>query len=237
MNNEEDKIWLASFDIGKVNFAFYIEEMDRRELMNLKNIPKLKRYKPTGLPTPEFKEVLDSVCINGKTILFKNTDITQNSKKGKYLDAEIFHNLTELLDNNKEYWDKCEAFIIEQQMSFGNKRNTMALKLGQHCYSYFNIIYGRFKSVVEFPSYHKTQILGAPKLQKTTKTGKVSYVAIPKPQRKKWSVKKAIEILEERGEKDVLSTLTTVKKKDDLADCLTQLSAFKYLCFIEKMEF
>ena len=41
---------------------------------------------------------------------------------------------------------------IEKQMSFRGKRNTMALKLGQHCYSYFVFKYGASKEIIEFPA-------------------------------------------------------------------------------------
>jgi hypothetical protein len=66
----------------------------------------------------------------------------------------------------------------------------MALKLGQHCWSYFSIHYGRSKNIIEFPAYHKTQVLGAEKDKKVTKTGKINYKAVDKPQRKKWCFKK-----------------------------------------------
>jgi hypothetical protein len=120
-------------------------------------------------------------------------------------------------------------------MSFGAKINKMAVKLGQHCYSYFTFLYGRRKCYIEFHAYYKTQILGAPKIPgKPYKSGKPRWKAMAKPQRKKWSVKQAVEILTSRGEVDVLDGLTTVKKRDDLADTLTQLQAFKYLVYVDQ---
>jgi hypothetical protein len=230
----QDFIWVASFDIGKKNFAFYIEEFDKNLLIDLPLIPKPKRYNPNGTPTVEFKKQLKNICSNGKTILFKNSDLTENCSPGKYLDPETYHNMVDLLDQYKEYWDQCDAFVIEEQMSFGNRRNTMALKLGQHCYSYFVFNYGRFKSIIEFKAYHKTQVLGCKKLEKKTKKGKISYKAIDKPARKKWSILKATEILEGRGDFETMSKLTTQKKKDDLADVVCQLEAFKFLAYVEK---
>ena len=32
MSNKNDKILLVSFDIGKVNFAFVVEEVDKKKL-------------------------------------------------------------------------------------------------------------------------------------------------------------------------------------------------------------
>lgn len=227
-------IWCASFDIGKVNFAFYIEEYDLEFLNSIQNISAHKRYNVDGTTTSNFGEVIKSVCLNGKTILFKNSNVTKNCDKSKYLDPETFHNLTDLLDEYKNYWDKCSIFIIEQQMSFGKKHNTMALKLGQHCYSYFAFNYGRFKTIFEFPSYFKTQVLGAPKIQNKTKKGKITYKAMDKPARKKWSVEKASDILAEREDFKTLSEITSMRKKDDICDCLLQSLSYVYLAFVDK---
>lgn len=231
---ESNIVWLASFDIGKRNFAFYIEEFKKDEIMNLPNIPKNNRYNLDGSPTDTFGKILKKVYVNGKNILFKNTDLTINCNKKAYLDPEYFHNMTDLLDEYIEYWDKCDAFVIEKQMSFGKKHNTMALKLGQHCWSYFAFKYSRFKVIVEFPAYHKTQILGAKKNEKRTRNGKITYKSIDKPARKKWSIKKATSILEERKDFDTMSSLTTARKRDDLADVLCQLQAFKVIVYIDK---
>ena len=112
------------------------------------------------------------------------------------MDPRTFINMTDTLDTYKHIWDTCSAFVIEQQMSFGRKRNTMALKLGQHCYSYFSIFYRDFKKVIEFPSYHKTQMLDAPKkfgsIKKTYKNGKSKMI---KDNHKKWSIRMATHIL------------------------------------------
>jgi hypothetical protein len=229
-----DIIWIASFDIGKKNFAFYIEETNITSLLNLDNIPKINRYNPDGTTTPSFEKLIKNICVNGKTILFKNNDLTKNCNKKSYLDPETFHNMTDLLDKYKKYWDKCQVFIIEEQMQFGTRRNTMALKLGQHCYSYFSFNYGRFKQIVEFHSYHKTQILGAQKIKNINKKGKVSYKAIDKAARKKWSIEKATQILKDRNDYITIESLTSKQKKDDLADVLCQLQAFKYLAYIDK---
>jgi hypothetical protein len=231
-----DSIWCASFDIGSVNFAFYIEEMDNASLMDIENIKDPKsRYNDDGTPTKGMKDILSSVCMNGKTILHKNTDISINCTKGKKLDQNTFHNMTDLLDKYGDYWDKCSYFVVEQQMAFGKmKSNPKAVKLGHHCQSYFLFRYGRFKKVFEFPAYHKTQVLGCEKIKgNKCKNGNYRWKSVPKPLRKKWSVLKATEILKERGEEETMNNIKTVSKKDDLADTVTQLQAFKYLYFIE----
>ena len=127
-------------------------------------------------------------------------------------------------------------------MSFGKRNNTMALKLGQNCESYFLYSYGRFKKVIEYPAYYKTQILGAQKTEKKLKSGKIKYMAIDKPARKKWCIQKGLSVLEDRKDFDNIEELQKKigKKKqklDDKMDVLCQLQSFKYLYFVEKMKF
>lgn len=230
-----NNIYIASFDIGKKNFAFCIEEIDEKLFSNIKNIPLKDRYNENGVATEKMEKILEEVFSNGKIVLYKNLDLTKNCNAKLKLDTLTFYNMTKALDEYKEYWEKCSFFVIEEQMSFGKKINKMAMKLAQHCYSYFVIKYPNGKIPIEFPAYNKTQILGAPKVEgKPYKNGKVRYKAMEKGARKKWSVEKAIEILTCRGEIEVLETLTTSKKKDDLADVLTQLQAFKYKIYIDK---
>ena len=220
MNN--NKFFVATFDIGKKNFAFIIEEWDLNELNKIKNIPLKSRYNKDGTLTKDFKKIIADIYCIGKTVLFHNCDLTGDCDKKKYLDPKTFLNMNDKLDEYKEYWNKCDFFVIEQQMSFGRgKQNTMALKLGQHCYSYFTFYYADFKNILEYPAYHKTKILGAVK-------------KLTKPQRKKWAVEIAKEIYIIRNDKENFELLTKSKKKDDISDCLLMSNSFVYLKFIEK---
>ena len=129
--------------------------------------------------------------------------------------------MIDLLDKYRNYWNKCTAFVIEQQMSWGNRRNIMALKLGQHCYSYFIINYANWKTTIEFPAYYKTQVLGATK-------------KLSKTERKKWAVEKAMSILAERGDIESLNKLSSRKKQDDISDALLQSISWRYLVYVDK---
>lgn len=222
---------IASFDIGKCNFAFYVENFDETELEGIQNIPKNSRYQADGSPTQEFVELMQKVYVNGETVLYQNLDLTQGTDKSKYLDKKIYLNMIDRMDQFKEIFDQCSIIIIEQQMSFKAAQNTMALKLGQHCYSYFLFRYGDTKELIEFPAYYKTQILGAPKV---ASAGNKRMKTMDKPARKKWAVEKAVDILMERGDMKTLDELTGKRKKDDLADVLIQAQSFKFLRFIDK---
>lgn len=234
----EGSIWIASFDIGKKNFAFCIEEIKVDELNEIRGHKnksesddrtkkeKIERYYKDGTATAEFNNVLHQVYRSGHLILLDNVDLTYNCDNDQYIDPRLFVNMNHELGKYKDYWNKCTSIIIEQQMGFGKKRNYMALKLGQHCFSYFVFHYSNFKTIIEFPSYHKTKVLGAPK-------------KISKYQRKIWAVQKAMEIMacrmdvsetEEEFEKLVLSR----RKADDMSDVIAQLQAFKFLTFVDK---
>jgi hypothetical protein len=143
----------------------------------------------------------------------------EKKKRGsKALDAKVFLRLTALLDRYKEKFDKCSTIIIEQQMSFGSKINTMAIKIAQHTYSYFLFRYGDTKKIVEFPSYNKTQIMGAPG-------------GLDKPARKKWAIVKADEIWALRGDVTTASFVQSNKKKDDLCDCLLHVLSYMIMTY------
>jgi hypothetical protein len=213
-------IWIASFDIGKKTFSFVIEEVNVRDLENLKNVNT--KYTKTGC-TKEFDNLLNQVNTIGKIILMKSFDLTDGDKsKKQYIDMKWFINMNKVLDDHMIFWEKCTSFVIEQQMSFGFKKtNTMALKLGQNCISYFLFHFANFKLTVEFPSYHKTQVHGAPK-------------KMTKYERKKWAVEKAMNMLISREDTKMLKEFIEFKKKDDVADCVLMLSAYKYLCYVDK---
>lgn len=210
---------IASFDIGYRNFAFCIELIDVDKLHKIKNIPFKHRYTKEGLATLEFKKILKEVYLSGKIILEKNICLSRDQN---YDLKEICIEMVKVLDEIKNYLDDCSTILIEQQMAFGrNKNNVKALKIAQHLYSYFIFNYSVYKEVIEFPSYNKTKILGAPKKLK-------------KPERKKWAETMYSEILKLRGDTVSLESQNTRKKKDDVADTCCQLQAFKYMVFVDK---
>ena len=228
-------IRIACFDIGKINFSFYIEEINLDDLYKIKNISNNKMYNINGTPTEEFQKILDNIYSNGNKILLTNSNITNGVDKNKYFDIELAYNMVDLLNSYTEYWDNVDYFVVERQMSFGNKINTMALKLGQHCESYFINRYGKEKQVIEFEAYHKTQVLGSEKIKNITKTGKVTYKNIGDKERKKWTIEQSFYILSCRDDFETMSEINLMKKKDDVCDNICMMQAFKYKYFIDKL--
>ena len=231
-------MYVASFDIGKKNFAFVVEEIDDTTLINsIGKCPERKtRYNKDGSANIEYMNFLEDVVFkSSRIVLHRNVDLTNgvpsetatgvkrkvaNGKGCASLDHLIFLEMYKLLDEHKDVWDKCDWFLVEQQMSFGAKVNSMALKLGQHCISYFISRYMDTKNIVEFPSYHKTKVLGAP--------GKMD-----KPQRKKWAIDMAMYILCQREEFEWAQEIVNSSKRDDLSDVIVQLQAWKVLYFFD----
>ena len=230
---------IIAFDIGKKNFAFVMEEVDDEKLKKIENIPKKERYNKDGTCTQRFQEILQQLYSSGKVLMVENIDLTYDCDKKKYLDPKIYLNMITEMDKYKEQFDECDIFLIERQMSFGkNKTNTMALKLGQHCYSYLLMKYLQDKIIIDYPAYYKTQILGAPKkfgkISKTYKNGKTVQI---QDNRKKWSVRIASDILQLRNDKNSLSIINDTRKRDDMSDCLLMTITFSYLYFVDKMKF
>jgi hypothetical protein len=118
--------------------------------------------------------------------------------------------------------------LIEQQYfntySFGKKTkkgteaNIKAIKVAETVTTYF-LIKLNGCNVVHVPSSLKTKALGAP-------------AKLTKPQRKKWAIEKAMELLSSRGDTATLDFLTRMKKVrkqklDDVCDAMLQCEAWK----------
>ena len=153
-----------------------------------------------------------AICVeeDDKLLLLENHDLTS---KGDDL-IPVMLEMSRVLAERKELFDGCASFLIEQQMFFGKMKNVMAVKLAQHCLSHFINRYGVLRDIQEFPAYHKTRVYNAPKMKK--------------PQRKKWAIQKAIEVLTERKD-PFLTKLDQFKKKDDVADAILHIQAYKIL--------
>ncbi len=223
-----DIIQVASFDIGKKNFSFLIEEFSIKKLREIETVPLKSRYNPNGTPTDSFQTILNKVFANGKVILYKNSDITHGCDPKVKLDPKTFYNMNDLLTDHIEYFKNCSLILIEKQMMFGKLTNPMAVKLAQHCYSFFTICLSPSIKIIEYDAYNKTQVLGCKMDTVLSKKGVEKFKAVDKPTRKKWAITKCIDILTIRNDAETLTFIKTQKKKDDLADVLVQLQAFKY---------
>lgn len=228
---DDNKIWIASFDPASLNFAFCIEEIDIAQFNNVINIPNNERYNNDGTCKPKFQDLIKQVCSNGKIIMCNNVNLKKDSLISSKHHHSTFQSLINCLDEYKSYWDNVHYFIIERQL----RKNVIASRLSVVCMSYFLFQYGNFREIIEFESKHKTMVLGAPRDEKKDKKGRTKFVSTSGYTRKKWSVKTGTELLNERGEMQVIKDIDKIRKKDDIFDTILQLQAFKFLRFVDKM--
>ncbi len=226
---------IASIDIGRKNFAHYVEDvcldgphgifaLEKR----YKALPKAMRRRVKGPLQGEMKDIISRVCETGTTVHYGVVDLREDPENKK-LDVPTRYNLFKYLYSLRHIWETCDAVLIEQQYfsTFTPKgrrgkkteANVDAIKLAEVCWSFFALVCPPHE-LLFYGSTNKTQIMGAPQ-------GLTAY------RRKRWSVIKMKEILEQRRETAVLTALETLKKSrkqklDDIADCLVQAQAFKF---------
>jgi hypothetical protein len=146
----------------------------------------------------------------GNIILIEKIDLTT----GGNTNHSIFQTLINVFDKYKCIFSTCNVVLIERQM----KINIIALKVFQHCYTYFMIQHPEL-TIIDFPSSCKTSVFGIK--HKT------------KPERKKWAIDKASVLLIERGEYNVYHYMIDNDKRDDIADVILQSQAYKIKNAIE----
>ncbi len=182
--NEDRKIRLVSIDIGRKNFAQYIEEFSYNSIIKFRK--RFDNKEPRN-------SIIKDMVLSGQRI---QTGVY------KFSDDEIWSDdgrlgLLKHLESFLHLWESCDIFIIEKQFSgsFGrrtqenSKGNTDAIKIGEATYMWFLERY-HDRTLMYFGSQYKTQILGAGKMNKT--------------QRKKWSTEKAEEYYRLRNDKDMI---------------------------------
>lgn len=194
-------IQIASFDIGKKNFAQYVEQFSTKKINKLDKIyhqlPKTKQRRVKGAMNPDILKIIDKVCMSGECLNLGVFDLTKDEEEG-FLGVQTRRNLIAHMEAHTHIWDECDIFIIEQQYFNpyrGAKRkgqnpggaNMDAIKLAEATFIWLLTNYP-FKHITYFSSSYKTQILGA--TEHMTKT-----------QRKRWATDKFGEI--SRKKKDV----------------------------------
>ena len=194
------RIRLASFDIGKVNFAHYIEDIDVTKILSVEEkyiaLPKKLQRKTKGELTPEMKDILREVYLSGTRIHTGVYDI-RNSQTDTF-DIPTRKNLLSHLYSHKYLWDECSIFVVEQQYfktwsgrrkSPGTEANVDAIKIAE-CLMTWLLCEYPLKEILYFGSQNKTQMLGAP-------------WNLDKPQRKKWAIEECRRMYEMRMDEDM----------------------------------
>uniref|UniRef100_A0A6C0M0Y4 Uncharacterized protein n=1 Tax=viral metagenome TaxID=1070528 RepID=A0A6C0M0Y4_9ZZZZ len=247
---------IASFDIGRRNFAFYTEDAGVATIKTLHDkyhcLPKKYQRKAKGVMNEHVDAMLTEMYTHSHGVEngYGVFDFTEESDRS--LTIRVRSKLQELLRSYMWLWETCDMIVIEQQ--FFNPRcthkgkdkdqgaNVDAIKLGETCLSWFVDTFYPFKHIEYFGSMWKTTTLGAPQsVYKTATRGKdrgvSKWVPMSKSDRKAWSIEKAMAISELRKDDAMAGMFRNGvrgmrkrggHKMDDIADCLVQCQAYKF---------
>lgn len=151
-----------------------------------------------------------------KTLRQLKIDFVQPDEKVGKETQYYAGSLRQLAVYNEDFrW--CHYIIIESQL----RTNYDMTRMGQHLITHLLMTVadqGFRPLIIEIDSRVKTQMLGAPP-------------GMDKPQRKKWCLSKAIEIIKSRGESEVLALLTKPGKRDDHGDVICYDEVWWRMCF------
>lgn len=226
---------IASFDIGKKNFAHYIEDVNLEILNELSqeysSLPKSLQRRVKGDMNSRVQDIIDDMFAGAHMIDMNVKDIrSEECETGKgFIDIETRKNLFAYLHSLKEVLDECDEFVVEQQYfntftgrrrKKGSEANVDAIKIAENLVAWLLLQYPT-KEVTFFNSSYKTHMLGAPD-------------GLTKPKRKTWSVKIAKMIFEIREDEQGYDSMTKKGKKDDAADACMQCQAYKFKKYIGK---
>lgn len=205
---------IAAFDLGVKNFAFAVfdpakdekgsyillknnnlneEDITKTELNNRKKCDLICMMEKLNIKQEEKIKKKDMV-----EIIYKKQ---KRCKKAKDIGVCLFN----VLDEFKEFWAKCDVFLIERQMLV----NRQALKLSHFLEAYLKMHYNN-KKIINYNASLKTKRLGAEKLK-------------TKAERKKWTVQFVSRVLDA----DNLQWFETLFKKDDIADVICMIESYK----------
>jgi hypothetical protein len=119
--------------------------------------------------------------------------------------------------------EQVDVLIVERQLPI----NYNSTRVMQHTVACFEHVFrqnktGRYPIICLVAPQLKGKMLGAPR-------------GLPKPELKKWSVEVTFDILETNEDEWALSKIEAERKKDDLADVVTQYEAFCLYFEIDKL--
>jgi len=195
-NPGENILRIASFDVAKINFGQWIEDIPISKLRNLKekyrNLPTRFQRRVRGDMNSNVTKIFEELFKAGKRVHIGVYDFRNNKDEKPKLTYQMRKNFIAHLRGLDFLWRTCDIFIIENQYSGGRKRkgNTDAIRVAEALFIWILENYP-FKEILYFSSSYKTQILGAPP-------------KLSDKQRKKWAIEKAEEIHKLRNDLDML---------------------------------
>lgn len=145
--------------------------------------------------------------IEDRTQKGKIKTVVMLRKNFETFNDDLFVRVNKFFETYHEEFATCTVLIIESQLNF---IKCDWIRIFQHTITYFMLKYPDI-SIVEISSKAKGKVLGWQK--------DIS------PPLKKWSVIKALELLNERGDNKGIKIIEGEDKKDDVSDTVCQIEA------------
>lgn len=148
------------------------------------------------------------------TIYYKRWELDK-TEASKEVEVDLtYRSLDVKLTSILDLIEQVDLLIIERQLPI----NYNSTRIMQYTMTWFEHVFkqnktNRYPIICSIAPHLKGRMLGAPR-------------GLPKPELKKWSVEVAIDILTDNGDEWALGRINTERKKDDLADVVTQYEAF-----------
>ena len=118
MSKSAKYITIASFDIGKKNFAQYVERYPIRELEKLNErylgLPKYKQRRVKGPMNDDIHAIQSRLFKKGECLNIGVFDLTEGEEEG-HLGIQTRRNLIAHLEDHSSVWQDVDVFVIEQQ--------------------------------------------------------------------------------------------------------------------------
>lgn len=160
-----------------------------------------------------FAEMIQSPNETWGNVVFFDTHDFNNEKP-----SVMFRNLISYLNQFRNIWENVEIVLIEQQLS---SLNIQAARLACHVAAYFYHCYPGVK-VFDYPAVYKTKLLGEQK--KTTHR-----------ERKQFAIQKVWDHYS-YADPVLWEWINTLKKKDDVADCILMCATFPLSPFYKEIQ-
>jgi len=244
---------IACFDIGRINFAFYVEDTSTTlseydDLSTLfYSLPKKQQRRFRGEMNDNVQQIQNEMFKLGDRVYMKVVNLIDDDNDNSF-NNDVRLNMFLFLSEYKDLWDTCDIFLIEEQYYNPHAKikqqrgvNKDAILLGESCYSYFIQNHYPFRDVQYFKAALKTQTLGCDDYFEYVdkKTKNRSFRKAKKYDRKIWSIKKTKEIFLLRNDTIGHSLLclgeSCGQKQDDISDCVIMCQSHVFKKFILKI--
>jgi len=172
----------------------------------------IEEFEKTNITGSSRDEIIDSAYMEGKLVFIDKVDFAPD-KKGTKITNAVLNNVTNYLESLIPELEKCDVVLIEKQFKTKGVQNATCIHLEHHIQAILLYLLKDTNCKVEsYASKFKTKVFEESKMTK--------------PQRKKWTVEQAGNLLLAREDYENCEIFNN-KKKDDYADVIMMIQSYK----------